>query len=448
MHADLSRITFHPERGYSAVIAQQGRVQVDADINEQVLNQLYQHRTALVDLIGQHGGPAASAGFKIERLAGRHGLDDLSIGPGRYYVGGVLCDAHRPEPGIPVPDEGEPAPPDPPGPWTYWDQPDAFRDPELPGDRLPAEAPYLVYLKVWERLVTAAEDPELREVALGADTSARIKVVWQVLALPSSELQVRNADAPIGAVEQSFDEWVRGRTENPARLAVRAQRPDGADEPCVLRPDARYRGLENQLYRVEIHDGGPAAEATFKWSRENGSVVFPVDDVDGTWVDLASLGGDTKLDLDVGDFVEFLDTALISRREPRPMLRVEELDLPERRVRLSAEPAVPHRPELHPFLRRWDHRGSRGGAVPVEEGRWIPVEDGVEIFFHRAESEYRSGDHWIVPARTATGDVEWPTDPAGRPLLRPPLGVVEHCAPLAWVTGEQVVDMRLTFGMT
>ena len=34
MHADLSRLTFRPQRRYSAVIAQQGRVQLDADINE------------------------------------------------------------------------------------------------------------------------------------------------------------------------------------------------------------------------------------------------------------------------------------------------------------------------------------------------------------------------------------------------------------------------------
>ncbi|WP_207920368.1 DUF6519 domain-containing protein [Saccharopolyspora aridisoli] len=461
MHADLSRITFHPDRGYSAVIAQQGRVQLDADANEQMLTQLHQHRVALTDLIGQHGGPDGSAGFKIARVPGRNGLDDLTIGPGHYYVAGVLCEATRPEPGVAVPDEGTPLPPAPeqPDTWTYWDQPDAFRDPEVPGDRLPAETPYMVYLEVWERVVTAAESPDLREVALAAETSARLKVVWQVLALPASELRVRNADASMEALQGAFDEWATGRTAKAARMAARAQRPDDADDPCVLRPDARYRGPENQLYRVEIHEGGPAAEATFKWSRENGSVVFAVDDVDGTWVSLGSLGGDTKLDLDVGDVVEFVDTAYTCRREPAELLRVEELDLPERRVRLSAEPAIGHRPELHPFLRRWDQRElaeparpMRGGALPVEEGRWIPLEDGVEVFFDPTDPAgpgYRHGDHWLVPARTATGDVDWPTDPAGRPLLRPPLGVVEHYAPLAWVTGPgQVVDMRLTFGMT
>ena len=45
------------------------------------------------------------------------------------------------------------------------------------------------------------------------------------------------------------------------------------DDPCELPPTGGYRGLENQLYRVEIHDPGqPGGAATFKWSRENASV--------------------------------------------------------------------------------------------------------------------------------------------------------------------------------
>jgi uncharacterized protein DUF6519 len=467
MHADMSRNTFRPERGYSAVVAQQGRVQVDADTNEQTLIQLYQQRVVLTDLIGPHGGPADATGFKIQRLAGPHGLDDLFIGPGRYYVNGILCDAHRPEAGNAVPDEHEPletAPP--PATWTYWDQPDGFRNPELPGDRLPTEFPYLVYLKVWERLVNAAEDPALREVALGSatpDTSARIKVVWQVLALPGSELRVSNGDAPVDAIRHAFDDWAREQSTQPARLAARSRRPANADtDPCLVRPDARYRGPENQLYRVEIHEGGTAAEATFKWSRENGSVSFPVDEVDGTWVNLASLGSDDKLDLNVGELVEIVDTGYISRLEPLPLLRVEELDLPERRVRLSAEPAIGHRPELHPFLRRWDQpessnqpntpiRPMRNGAIPVEEGRWLRLEDGVEVYFTSTDPSrpaYRTGDHWLIPARTATGDVEWPTDPASRPLLQAPTGIAVHYAPLAWVAGDQTpADLRRTFGL-
>ncbi|MGW2517713.1 DUF6519 domain-containing protein [Streptomyces sp. NPDC001617] len=466
MHADLSRLTFRPERHYSAVIAQQGRVQLDADANEQTAIQLYRSRALAADLIGRYGGPRDAAGFRVEYVGGKHDIDTLHIHGGRYYVDGILVDADRPAPGVPVPDE-EAEEQDPPATappyWTYWDQPDAYRDPEKPGDRLPspAQSPFVVYLNVWERSVTAAEDPAIREVALGAtlpDTAARVKVVWQVLPLSLAALAIEDADPSKEVVRAAFEKWAKGQTLSSGRLAARSERPDHADEdPCLVRPDARYRGPENQLYRVEVHAGGEAKDATFKWSRENGSVVFPVDELDGTWVQLASLGHDDKLDLDVGDHVEFTDTAYSSRLEALPLLRVEELDLPGRRVRLSAEPepGVGRLPDLNPFLRRWDqHEGPKrkgrtttlkGGAVPVTEGEWLPLEDGVEVYFAKGGG-YRTGDHWLIPARTATGSVEWPTDPARRPLLQGPAGIARHLAPLALVKGEEsAVDLRLAF---
>ncbi|TXS48030.1 hypothetical protein EAO75_18045 [Streptomyces sp. uw30] len=465
MHADLSRLTFRPQRRYSAVIAQQGRVQLDADINEQTAIQLHQARTLAADLIGRHGGPRDAAGFKVDYVGGKHDIDTLHIHGGRYYVDGILLDATRHAPGVPVPDEDaeEQEAAAPPPYWTYWDQPDGFRDQEKPGDRLPspAQTPFVVYLNVWERAVSAAEDPALREVALGAampDTAARVKVVWQVLPLSLAALDIEETDPSKEVVRAAFDKWAQKQATPTARLAARSERPDHADEdPCLVKPDARYRGQENQLYRVEVHAGGEAKDATFKWSRENGSVVFPVDELDGTWVQLASLGHDDKLDLDVGDHVELVDTAYASRLEPLPLLRVEELDLPGRRVRLSAEPdqSVGRLPHLNPFLRRWDHHEGpkrkgrttalKGGAVPVTEGEWLPLEDGVEVYFTKGAG-YRTGDHWIIPARTATGSVEWPTDAARRPLLQAPAGIVRSFAPLALVKGEHgTVDLRLAF---
>ncbi|MGW7370246.1 DUF6519 domain-containing protein, partial [Streptomyces sp. NPDC054841] len=69
-----------------------------------------------------------------------------------------------------------------------------------------------------------------------------------------------------------------------------------------------------------------------------------------------------------------------------------------------------------------------------------------QVYFEPGRT-YRSGDFWIVAARTATGDVEWPTDAARRPLLRSPGGIQVHYAPLAWVFGEgSVSDLRLAFG--
>ncbi|WP_206322109.1 DUF6519 domain-containing protein [Streptomyces sp. HNM0575] len=482
MHADLSRSTFRPQRHYSAVLAQQGRVQLDADANEQTAIQLHRDRTVTADLIGQHGGPSGAAGFAVEFAAGSGELDDLNIGSGRYYVDGILCDAARPAPGVPVPDDrsgdggdgdagdgGDGKQPGPPDHWTYWDQPGAHLDPERPGDRLPAR-PFLAYLKVWERAVTAAEDPYLRESALGAattDTAARRKVIWQVRTLPGDVLGVEGDEPGKDAVREAFAKWTREKDTSTGRLGARSERPDGADdEPCLVRPDARYRGPENQLYRVEIHQGGDAKTAGFKWSRENGSVTFPVDELDGTWAALGTLGDDSALGLTVGDLVEFTDTATAERLDVTQLLRIEEIDLPGRQVRLSGEPET-YRPQKNPYLRRWDHRAPdgpsprggrsarsgrggeegrlRAGALPVEEGRWLPLEDGVEVWFAEGGT-YRTGDYWLIPARTATGEVEWPADAARRPLLRSPAGIAVHYAPLAWVMGERAAsDLRHVF---
>lgn len=114
-------------------------------------------------------------------------------------------------------------------------------------------------------------------------------------------------------------------------------------------------------------------------------------------------------------------------------------------------------PAKHPLLRRWDHKEgdptgeglqlAGDGAALIIEGsdeEWLSLEDGVHIRFQVGPpaSTYRTGDYWLIPARTATADVEWPREPAkdsrGNPVIipvaLPPAGVQHHDAPLAVVT--------------
>ena len=44
--------------------------------------------------------------------------------------------------------------------------------------------------------------------------------------------------------------------------------------------------------------------------------------------------------------------------------------------------------------------------------------------------ELRTGDHWLIPARTLTGNVEWP-QAGGEPLFERRHGTAHHYAPLA-----------------
>ena len=86
MKGDFSRNTFHPEKFFARVLMQQGRVQIDADWNEQVSILLHYLRTLASDLIGDHGGPAGQ--FEITDPS----ADDFQISGGHYYVKGLLCE--------------------------------------------------------------------------------------------------------------------------------------------------------------------------------------------------------------------------------------------------------------------------------------------------------------------------------------------------------------------
>src|SRR5438067_12970544 len=88
MTSDISRSTFDPKKHYVGVVMQQGRVQVDADWNEQ--QAIYQHRieTEARDVIGFCGTPVDSDGFKITVQSD----NSLLISKGRFYVDGILCE--------------------------------------------------------------------------------------------------------------------------------------------------------------------------------------------------------------------------------------------------------------------------------------------------------------------------------------------------------------------
>jgi Family of unknown function (DUF6519) len=463
MFGDFSRLTFRPEKRYSAVLAQQGRVLLDADANEQAAIQEYLRRRLAADLIGPHAGPvnetadgtARCTAFEIEYRHAENGAPaNLVIGSGRYYVDGLLADASVPGPARPVHEHEHRRDREPePGRWTYWTQPDACCDEDDEADRLPEEFPFLVYLEVKERFISAVEDPGIREVALGPalpDTSGRVKVTWQVLPMRPSDGFEPPKDPTPHRLRVAFDAWAARQSQPACMMAARAVRPEQAeDDPRVIRPESGYRGPENQLYRIEVHHAGtagadPGTSATFKWSRENGSMIFPVAAIEATWVSLASLGRDDKLDLHIADWVEVVDDACLARAAAHPLLEVLDVDVPGRRVRLSGEPRhdVGRNPDRHPYLRRWDQRPGDDrhapafshGAQHIVEGVWIDIEDGVQVLFAPG-GEYHTGDYWLIPARSRTGDVEWPRDDAGRPLLEQPSGISCRYAPLAWITG-------------
>ena len=71
MSGDYSRKTFKFRHNYSSVLMQQGRVQLDADWNEQIAINLRRQRAETVDTMGRAVVPSETAdGFKLELNAG------------------------------------------------------------------------------------------------------------------------------------------------------------------------------------------------------------------------------------------------------------------------------------------------------------------------------------------------------------------------------------------
>lgn len=443
MKGDFTRITFDPTKHYSRVLEQQGRVQLDSDFNE--MNDIIRYflRRLAADLIGPHGGPGT--GFNVEAVKDKDNQDilrDFGVAVGYYYVDGVLCENEAP---------------------MLFTKQSGFRS----SDNLENSKTYLAYLDVWERHVTAYEDEDenrigISEVALrGPDTASRAQVTWQVKCRPVTPANVNKLT--VTDVEKAYDNFRKLLAETSlgtGQLRARAIKPDEQDEPCLISPEARYRGAENQLYRVEIHRGGlalPAGDlsnvnidpdklATFKWSRENGSVIFPIVKRQGEVITLRHLGYESRFGLRPDDWVEVSDDDYVLQNRAEPLLQVKEVDRDGRRVTLKSAPAsnVGTDPAKHPLVRRWDqYKGElKEGAVPVVEGSgdddsdWITLEDGVQIQFppeSGAKPAYRTGDYWLIPARVATGDVDWP-GPPGNPLPRPPHGVGHAFAPLGIVS--------------
>jgi len=463
MKGDFTRNPFDPAKHFSHVFSQQGRVTLDADANEQAAILLHYLRTLARDLIGPYAAPVASQGFVI--TANSTNSWNLNISQGRYYVDGYLVENDDPN-------------------CLYTTQKDF---PAVPKNEDPllsllaknANGPngsyWGVYLDVWERHITWIEDPSIREPALlGPDTCTRAKVIWQVRSMP---IKAKSQSQPTCA--DLFTQIPR-----PARGKLSARIDPGPVtdvSPCVTPPASQYRGTENQLYRVEIHRPGtiadpkarpnpvqkvpndpqaaattaagtsaptakltdPAADQTvdqkfvnaptFKWSRDNGSIVTAWSAPQaGAATNGLNVAGDRGFA--AGNWVELSD-------DNDDLLGLPGLLVQLTKVQgdvLSITPPTSGSVAFsdygpHPKVRRWDQSQNADlklleGAVPITVGSWIDLEDGIQIMFQ--PGEYSTGDYWLIPARVATANIEWPQNAKG-PSELPPVGIEHHYAPLA-----------------
>ncbi len=608
MSFDCSRFNFAPTNDFLGVVSQQGRVQLDSEINELQAQFARRIQAGSLDTLGRAVYPLTTPNaFKITSVRQADGTYRVRIGAGRMYVDGLLVENHGVLPpaftvratsnldspascgiqispgsdpsefslelvqrladGItkplgstpPVTLDGfqaalsaepdlasriqiqdvasgvEPLPSPPNGLYLFkpvgtgfavtipstsnvqWDPalaepsgspqpapPDADVDfaqqPYLPGSPYnldghdypvpPNSGPFLFYLDVWKRPVTYLQRPDLVEKAVGVDTTGRIQIAWQV-----KRLDLPNQNSPPVDCDTDIPEWddLAGPPAGRLTTGVVQSSPSG---PCCLTPNTGYTGLENQLYRVEIHRPGtalssvtapsnsqalaqgtlPPSIATFKWSRDNGSVATSVLGISSTTYNgkpvgvlaLESLGRDQVLGFNPGDWIELTDDYQELAGNAGTLYQIETVDPGNRTVTLNAAvdatafPTISADGQLDPTrhtrIRRWDQKGkvylsdgktiwvdldaSGTGDIPVPApGTTLVLENGVTVTFDLdlsgAPSNYtapdaltrtfRIGDHWSFAARAADGPLE---------LLNqaPPQGVHHHYARLAIVS--------------
>jgi hypothetical protein len=251
MKGDFTRFTHEPEKHYSGVLQQQGRVSIDADWNENVQIEDYLRRNAARDIIGHCGVPHVTRnGFKIDADTDTLVLRCGDTKPARIYVDGILCEMEK----------------------------------DVVLSQPPGSGTFLVYLDVWQRHITAIEDSEIVEVALGGpDTTTRIKTEWQVRFQNISEV-VEKKEFDFKRFCSGEYVWIPNDYKSTGKMAARAEKPETEERLCEVEERGGYRGLENRLYRVEVHQGGELGNdaVSFKWSRDNGSVAFAIEKIEYT----------------------------------------------------------------------------------------------------------------------------------------------------------------------
>jgi putative cofactor-binding repeat protein len=459
MGTDFSRVRLNPLLDFAGVQLKQGGVLLDADANELVDILDRRFRSMASDTLGRATVSSTTPNaFKID-VSGA----SLLIGKGRLYVDGLLSENHGATSADPAKKLFDDLLSEP----QFADRIAYATQPYLPNPpALPGAGRHLVYLDVWDREVTYLERPDLVESAVGVETTSRVQTVWQVRTLADEA----GAGVTCASPDGDISGWQNVIAPSTGVLTTGTFEVAPVDDPCELPPTGGYRGLENQLYRVEIQDPGqPGSGATFKWSRENASVGSRVASmISGGELELATLGRDDVLSFKTGDWVEVIDDV---REFSQASGELRKITVVAATRRIQFAPPLPAAmlPGAFPDstfpdqrnlrVRRWDQSGkvfrTDPGGTPVQiqdldaagstGAITIPaaattflLEKGVTVSFASTGAKgFSAGDYWVFAARTSDASVE---------LLdrAPPRGIHHHYARLGiWDVGAgTITDCR------
>lgn len=419
MTADISRHSLRPAQKFTGVVRQQGRLPLDADENEAGDIAALMLRDVVAEAICNRGSP--DDGFRIGTPTVTAGTLDFPVAGGSLYLCGVRCATAD---------------------VTYDSQPDWLTFPlDATGPSIPvagATRTDLVWLQAWEQTVTATEDAELFERALGgADTTARHRVMARVRVL--EDVPATCAEAFADLVAREFPGGTLDAEEcevlSNTTLTIGFTQLEPLEDLCRPSAQAGFLGARNEAFRVQVTTPG-----RFVWGRDNAAPLYRVqvtanpDDGLRRRIVFLTLPRDefgwplAGMTVELLRWGAFLDNTEKAAEPTGLLLRVENgFDPAGSSILVAAEPPLAWEtwfttPEgqaaLNPrddvtantyfFLRVWTGGGAAGAVDhPMDVGNPVPLgETGLTATFTAGGLP---GDYWVAAARpnTPTAVTPW-----------------------------------------
>jgi len=454
---DLSRDATDFKKQYSSVRMQQGRVLDDQTANEQARIIEEDARRTRVDTIGPFASP--DNGFLPKNFTLESGKPTFTLSAGNLYLGGIYLELPNDEKFHLQKD------------WLNFNTTVHLpNSPASGNNRID-----LAYIEVWQQPVSAVEDSELKEVALGGpDTSMRMRTMKRVHVIENiAEHECVNAWSAAIAGMSDYD-VIKDDMEfsTNAKLQVTYTAPAVAADLCTPAMAGGYLHHENQAIRVQMINS-----AEYSWGFNNASSLYRVQVVaaiDGSLTKIQMLNEpkDANHWPLQGKVVEVLPwSSTLNNGE-----RLAELSGMMAKVTTSYNPdtasfeidnAVPvtfgmqwesrsdksdffdgSAEERFYYLRVWD-RGddvTSPAAIPIADGQLGNT--GLEVNF--LSGTLRIHDHWIIAARTGSPNevVPWVLEsvngasPHGYRKYRAPLALIRWSNNAGITTGELLHDCR------
>lgn len=476
---DISRFLLQPGKHYTGMRMQQGRVLLDSDYNEGAQHDEEDRRRTLVDLIGPQGSP--DTGFFLgfagsgdpERVKpgdqiGNIGVSFNDVGdafvadyqllPGSMYVGGLRFELSSFEH-------------------------IAFQSDFLQAGQadMPAFSSgtfrHFFYLHGWEQCVTAVEDEEILERALGGpDTSVRVRRMRRVQFAEALEGEdcasalARVLADEFGATATFDPRTSELRSEGRLRIVFQGGESEETCAPCNPEPAGRYLGAENQAIRIML-----TSPTTYVWAFDNGAPLYRVsvtglgETPSDVTVEMLTVPKDEEHWPLEGRVVEILPWSAILENGEKvadeigvfcrvaesydPQSRTFKLDM---NVNIAALNALIHTWPGHPraadlnvaegderlfYVRFW-HQAPTAADVELDaEDSDSAPPLGATGLVPRFRTPGKRGDFWIAAVRPETPNIVVPFDLQENEDGVPPHGPRHFYAPVALISGNGAADI-------